>query len=106
MSRKLPLKEELELHELREKNQQLLLRQREAAAIPRRLALEQEERERTMPPLAEVAERERRIAHEDTLSRGAATNILREQKFSLLLVIMLLAATGTLIWWGIRLMQG
>lgn len=59
-----------------------------------------------MPPLAELEDRIRMKAHGELVSRGAATNIQRDQSRSLMLLLLLLAATGTLIWWGIRLMQG
>ena len=106
MSRSAPLKEDLELNELRQAEQQLLMLQRECAKLPKKLALEQKERECTMPPLAEIEDRIRRKAHENTVSRGEASNILRDQNRSILLIILLLAATGSLIWWGTKLMQG
>lgn len=106
MSRNTPLREDLELDELRQKEQQLLLLQKECAKLPGKIAQEQAERERTMPPLAEIEERIRRKAHEQTVSRGEVTNILRDQNRSILLILLLLAATGSLIWWGIQLMQG
>jgi non-ribosomal peptide synthetase component F len=106
MSRSAPLKEDLELNELRQAEQQLLMLQRECAKLPKKLALEQKERECTMPPLAEIEDRIRRKAHENTVLRGEVTNILRDQNRSILLIILLLAATGSLIWWGTKLMQG
>ncbi len=106
MSRSAPLKEDLELNALRQAEQQLLMLQRECAKLPKKLAQEQKERECTMPPLAEIEDRIRRKAHENIVSRGEATNILRDQNRSILLIILLLAATGSLIWWGTKLMQG
>jgi|APGre2960657404_1045060.scaffolds.fasta_scaffold186131_2 hypothetical protein len=106
MSRSTLLKEDLELSQLREAEQRLLLLQKECAEIPRKLAQEQKDRECTMPPLAEIEDRIRMKAHSDIVSRGAATNMLRDQSRSLVLLLLLLTATGTLIWWGIRLMQG
>ncbi len=106
MSRSTVLKEDLELNQIREDEQQLLRLHKEFAEIPKKLALELKERECTMPPLAEVEERRRRRQHEDIVSRGQVTNILRDQSRSFLLLVMLLAATGSLIWWGMRLMQG
>lgn len=100
------LKEDLELSALREKEQLLLLQQKEFAEIPKKLALELKERESTMPPLQEIEERKRRLAHEELVSRGEVANILRDQNRSLMLLILLLAATGSLIWWGLKLMQG
>lgn len=106
MSRSTPLKEDLELRQLRKQDQDLLLRQRECAAIPKKLAQELKDRECTMPPLAEIADRERHKEHDLIVSRGEVANILRDQTRSLLLIGLLLAATGSLIWWGIQLMQG
>ena len=106
MSRSKLLKEDLELNDLRETEQQLLLRQREFAEIPRKLALELKERECTMPPLPEIEDRILRRQHEEIVSRGQVANILRDQSRSVMLLVMLLAATGSLIWWGVKLMQG
>jgi hypothetical protein len=106
MSRSTLLKEDLELNELREAEQRLLLLQKECAAIPKKLAQEQMDRERTMPPLAELEDRIRMKAHGELVSRGEVTNIQRDQNRSLILLALLLAATGCLIWWGVKLMQG
>ena len=106
MSRSTLLKEDVELNQLRAAEQQLLLLHKECAEIPRKLALELKERECTMPPLAEIEERRLRRQHEDIVSRGQVANILRDQSRSFLLLLLLLAATGTLIWWGVKLMQG
>ncbi|MES2439447.1 MAG: hypothetical protein V4584_10290 [Verrucomicrobiota bacterium] len=106
MSRSAPLKEDLELSQMREAEQQLLLRQKEFAEIPKRLAQELKERECTMPPLAEIEERRRRKEHDQIVSRGEVANILRDQSRSFMLLVLLLTATGSLIWWGVKLMQG
>jgi hypothetical protein len=106
MSRAKVLKEELELDAIRAKQQQLILEEKACAAVPKKLALEQKERECTMPPLQEIEERKRRKAHEETVSRGEVANILRDQNRDLMLLALLLSATGTLIWWGVKLMQG
>lgn len=106
MSRRPTLKEDQELTQMREAEQQLLLLEKQYAQIPQKLALELKERECTMPPLAEIEDRRRQRIHEDTVSRGEASNILRDQTRSLMLTAMLLAATGALIWWGVKLMQG
>ncbi len=106
MSRSTVLKEDLELNALRQEQQQLLLLEKEYAKLPGMLAREQRERECTMPPLPEIEERRRRVAHENIISRGEVKNILRDQNRSVTLMILLLAATGSLIWWGMNLMQG
>ncbi len=106
MSRSTLLKEDLELKQLRETEQRLLLLQKECAEIPKKLAQEQKDRECTMPPLADIEDRIRMKAHGDLVSRREVANILRDQSRSLMLLLLLLAATGTLIWWGVKLMQG
>lgn len=106
MSRHTLSKEELELNQLREREEQLRKRELEFAANRERLVQQRKEQERTMPPLAEVRERERRIQHEATVSRGEVINIRRAQNRSLLLIFLLIAATCALVWWGVQLMQG
>lgn len=106
MSRSPLLKEDLELNQLREAEQRLRLLQKECAEIPKKLAQEQKDRECTMPPLAELEDRIRMKAHDELVSRGEVTNILRDQSRSLVLLLLLVTATATLIWWGINLMQG
>jgi hypothetical protein len=105
MSRNSPLKEDLELRQLQQQDQELLRRQQECAAIPKKLAQELKERECTMPPLAEIADRTRLREHDLIVSRGEVANILRDQTRSVLLIILLLTATGSLVWWGIKLMH-
>jgi hypothetical protein len=106
MSRSTLFKEDLELNELRETDQQLLRRQKECAEIPKRIAQEIRDRDTTMPPLDEIQERAARKRHEQTVSRGEVANVLRDQNRSLLLLVLLLAATAALIGWGLKLMQG
>jgi hypothetical protein len=106
MSRKTVFKEDLELSEIRAAEQELRQRHKEFAELPKRLEQEKRERETTMPPLPEIEDRKRLRDHENTLSRGEAKNILRDQNRSLTLLVMLLAATATLIWWGLTLMEG
>ncbi len=105
MAKRKVLKEDLELNELIQNQLQLRLREKEYAEIPKRLALEIKERENTMPPLLEIEERKRRIRHEQTISRGEVINIQRDQNRSLVLIFLLLVATGSFIWWGVYLMQ-
>lgn len=106
MSRSTVFKEDLQLDELRVAEEQLRLKEKEYAEIPKRLAQELKERECTMPPLAEIQERKLRRAHEETVSRGEITNIQRVQAKSMTLLVLLLAATASLVWWGMKLMQG
>ena len=105
MNRSTLLKEDLEMEQLREAEQELLLRQQEFLQIPKKLAQEQYERACTMPPLAEIEERRRRNEHDQLVSRGQMSNIQRDQSRSFLLLMLLLTATATLIWWGVMLMN-
>lgn len=106
MSRKILTKEDLELAQLRATEQQLLKREKEFTENRRRLSQERIEREGTLPPLEEVEARARRKQHELCVSRGEVVNILRVQNRSLMLLLLLIAATCTLVWWGVTLMQG
>ena len=106
MSRSTVFQEDLQLHEMRLAEHKLRLLEKECAEIPKRLAQELKDRECTMPPLPEIRERELRREHEHQVSRGEITNIQRIQAKSMTLLILLLAATGSLIWWGVKLIQG
>lgn len=106
MSQGILFKEELELDRLRESEDELLRRHKEFDEARRRIARERIEMETTMPPLDEIQARIQRKKHEETVSRGEVANIRRDQTRSLLMLALLLSATATLIWWGIRLMQG
>jgi hypothetical protein len=98
---------DLELNEIREAELRLAEQVREAAKLPERLAREQRERDTTMPPLAEIEERRRMKEYDQKLvSRGEFKNVMRDQNRSLVLLMLLIAATGTLIWWGMQLMRG
>lgn len=100
-----PFKEELELGKLLEKENELFQRHKEFEENQRRIELERAERERTIPPLDDLALRERMRAHQVATTRGEIKNILRDQNQSLLLLLILIAATCALVWWGIKLMQ-
>jgi hypothetical protein len=106
MSRSSLLKEDLELSQLREAELQLLQLQKEYAERPKQIAQERKDRECTMPPLPELADRIRRIEHDKLVSRGEVSNMRRDQNRSLLLLLLLLTATGSLVWWGVQLMRG
>jgi hypothetical protein len=106
MSRTTFFKEELELDELRETEQQLLRREREFSENQKRIAQERIERESMMPPLEEIQVRKERKKHDMIVSRGEVTNLRRDQNRSLMMLLLLITATCTLIWWGMRLMQG
>ncbi len=106
MSHNTFFKEEMELDQIRETEQHLAKRERESAEHRRRLAQQRSERETTMPPLEEVQDRKQRKQHEQIVSRGEVKNERRTQNYSMLLLVLLVAATCSLVWWGMRLMQG
>ena len=58
-----------------------------------------------MPPLEEIQVRQRRKEHEQCVSRGEVANTQRAQNRSLWLLVLLVTATCTLVWWGVQLMQ-
>lgn len=106
MSRSTTFKEDLELDQIRETEQQLLQREREFAESRKRIAQERIERESMMPPLDEIQVRIQRKQHEQIVSRGEVANVRRDQSRSLMLLFLLITATCTLVWWGMKLMQG
>ena len=106
MSRSTTFKEELELDEIREREEELRRREWEYAESQRRIAEERSERERTIPPMEVIQERMDRKRHEENVTRGQIKNERRAQNHSLLLLVMLVTATCSLVWWGLKLMQG
>jgi hypothetical protein len=106
MSRSNLIKEDLELTQLREAEQALMLRQKEAAKVPKKLAQEMRDRDCTMPPLADIEERRRQKEHDQLVSRGQVANIYKDQSRSVLLILLLAATTLALVWWGFKVMKG
>jgi len=99
--------DDLELAKLREEEQRLLQQQKEITELPKKLERERHERDRTMPPLESLKERERARKHEQALAtRGGLRNLQKAQNRSILLLIMLVLATCSLVAWGIKLMNG
>ena len=105
MAKTRPLREELELDQLREAEHDLFQRAREVEETRKRMQLERAERESTIPPLDDIRSRLKHREHELAVSRGDVKNKLKEQNRSLLLLITLTAATVALIWWGWTLMH-
>ena len=95
-----------DLNQLEFEEQRLMLRAKEIAENRQRIAEERIERESTIPPLEEIREREARKKYEETVSRGEIANLVRTQNRSLLLLVLLVTAACTLVWWGLRVMQG
>lgn len=95
-----------DLNQLEFEEHRLMLRAKEIAENRKRIAEERIERETTIPPLEEIRERQARKRYEETVSRGEVANLVRTQNRSLLLLVLLITATCTLVWWGITVMQG
>jgi prefoldin subunit 5 len=106
MKRPRIFKEELELDEVLNKQLELQSKMKEFERSQREIERTRAESERTIPPLREITERERWRQHEQLVSRGEIANVRRDQNQGLLLLFLLITATSTLIWWGLRLMQG
>lgn len=98
--------EERELTRIRETQELLERRQREFDETRRRIDHERKESESVMPPMEEILDRTRRKRHEEIVSRGEIANIRRDQNRGLVLLVLLLAATASLVWWSLRLIQG
>lgn len=105
MSQSRLFKEDLELDQLRAAEEQLMRREREFAETRSRIAREREEQESIMPPLEEITTREKLKQHEDMVTRGKIANVRRDQNRSLLMLLLLVAATCALVWWGLELMR-
>jgi len=106
MSRKKPFQEELELDEVLARQQELRRRLQEFERNQKEIERSRAERECTIPPLDEIFEREKRRQHEMLASRGEIINVRRDQNHGILLLLLLITATGSLVWWGLQLMQG
>jgi prefoldin subunit 5 len=106
MKRSTLFQEELELDEVLTKQQELQNRLKEFERNQREIERTRAENERTIPPLSEITEREKWRQHEQIVSRGEVANVRRDQNQGLLLLFLLITATCSLIWWGLRLMQG
>jgi hypothetical protein len=101
-----PFKEELELDAILEKETELFRRRKEFEENQRRIERERAERECMIPPLDDIATRTRMKAHQAATTRGEVKNVHRNHNENILMLILLLAATCSLIWWSFKLMQG
>jgi hypothetical protein len=79
--------------------------QRELREAPGRRAREQADRAVTMPPPDDFADRQRERKFYAELSRGQLRNVRRSQAGSVLLFILLVAATIALVMWMLRIVQ-
>ena len=98
--------EDDELVALRQKERKLAEAQKEFQRLPELLARQREESEATMPPMAEIRERQQFNQFEQNLSRGQIENVLRTQRHSLGLMVLLLVATVMMLLWAYRIMMG
>jgi hypothetical protein len=99
--------EDQELDSLARSERELARRRRELDAEARRLESERIESACTLPPSDEIRLRcELRKHQQMLLTRGEVANLRREQNLGLLLLMLLVCATASLVWWGFRLMQG
>ena len=98
---------ELELQRCEAEAQQLEQQLAAARELPKKIALEKQDRDNTLPPCERLAEIKRLLDHEaNIITRREAGNWQRDLSRSLLLVITLGAATIALIAWGFRLLNG
>jgi len=98
--------EDDELVALREKERKLAAAQKEFQRLPELLARQREESEATMPPMAEIKERQQFNQFEQNLSRGQIENVLRTQRHSLAMMLLLAVATVMMLLWAYRIMMG
>lgn len=97
--------EDYELQALREKERKLAEAQKEYQRLPALLAKQKQENEATMPPMAEIKERQKFNRFEQSLSRGQIENVLRTQRYSLGMTLLLLAATILMVIWALRIIM-
>lgn len=97
--------EDHELLAIKEKARKLEEAQKEYMDLPVRLAKEKREQEATMPPMAEIKERQLFNQFERNLSRGQIENVLRTQRHSLAMMLLLATATILMLLWAYRIMS-
>lgn len=95
--------EDKELTALREKKRKLDEAHQEIIKLPAKLEREKRDRESTMPPLAEIKDRNEINRFERSLSRGQIENVLRTQRQSFMLMVLLITATALMLGWACRI---
>ena len=88
---------------LREKERKLAEAQKEYQRLPALLEKQRKESEATMPPMAEIKERQKFNRFEQSLSRGQIENVLRTQRQSFGMTLLLLAATVLMVMWALSI---
>jgi hypothetical protein len=96
--------EDRELTALQETARRLDEEHQQIIKLPAKLEREKRERETTMPPLAEIKDRYEINRFEQSLSRGQIENVLRTQRHSFLLMVLLVTATALMLGWAYRIM--
>lgn len=97
--------EDYELKALREKERKLAEAQKEFQKLPAILAKQKQDSEATMPPMAEIKERQKFNRFEQNLSRGQIENVLRTQRQSFGMTMLLITATVLMVMWALRIMS-
>ncbi len=106
MSHTRQFKEESEMDELLAEEREICKRMREFEENQKRIAREREESERTIPPMEDIQERRSMRLHEEATTRGQVKNQRRIVERSFVMLVLLIAATCALLWWGYKVMQG
>jgi hypothetical protein len=70
---------------------------------PQRMAAEKAERDSTIPPPDDLADRRRELRFYELVSRGQLRNERRAQAGSIVLLLLLVAATSALVMWVLQL---
>lgn len=96
--------EDGELKALWEEEQRLAEKHQEIVKLPAKLEREKRERERTMPPMGEIVERQKINEFERSLSRGQIENVLRTQRQSFFLMVLLAVTTALMLGWAYTIM--
>ncbi len=92
-----------ELRALEAEERQLHERIQNASAAPEKILREAQEQAATLPPPDDLADRRRLREFEEKASRTQIRNERRTQGKSLLLLVLLLAATAMLVSWVVKL---
>lgn len=92
-----------ELRALEEEERKLREKIQNASSVPERILREAEEQAATLPPPDDLADRRRLREFEEKASRTQIRNERRTQGKSLLLLVLLLAATVAMASWVVKL---
>jgi len=106
MKNRVPTQDEFDMSQLQKEDQALRARDNELAETQRILASARSDMDSTLPPSDLIQSIGRRKAHDQLATKGQVTNAKREEKHNLLLVVALIAATATLVWWGLKIIHG